>query len=212
MPRSPRASSRTSSASTSPHGRSTRCVPGARDLPGLAPVGLAVHIGSQLTELAPFEAAFARAVAIYRAARADGIALERLDLGGGVGIRYRAEQPPAPEAYAQLAQRLTVGLGLTLAIEPGRAIVGNAGVLVSRVVYVKEGMTRRFVIIDAAMNDLIRPALYEAWHGVAPLAGSRQRALPARCRPMWSARSARPATALPSSAFCRRSPPAIWSR
>jgi diaminopimelate decarboxylase len=142
----------------------------ARDLPGLAPVGLAVHIGSQLTELAPFEAAFARAVTLYRAVRAEGIALTRLDLGGGIGIRYRDETPPTIEAYAGLVKRLTDGLGASLAFEPGRLLVGNAGVLVARVLYIKEGTTRRFVIIDAAMNDLLRPALYDAWHEVAPLA------------------------------------------
>ena len=142
----------------------------AARLPGVTPVGLAVHIGSQLTSLEPFELAFGRLIEMIRALRNEGIALERLDLGGGVGIRYRDEKPPTPEAYAKLAQRLTAGLGLAVAIEPGRAIVGNAGVLVSRVVYVKEGVTRRFVIIDAAMNDLIRPALYDAWHDILPLA------------------------------------------
>ncbi|HUB97673.1 MAG TPA: diaminopimelate decarboxylase [Stellaceae bacterium] len=141
----------------------------ARGLPGLAPVGLAVHIGSQLTELAPFEAAFERAVALYRAVRADGVPLTRLDLGGGIGIRYRDETPPTIEAYAAMVKRLTEGLGASLSFEPGRYLVGNAGVLVTRVLYVKEGGSRRFVIVDAAMNDLIRPALYDAWHEVVPL-------------------------------------------
>jgi diaminopimelate decarboxylase len=141
----------------------------ARELPGLAPVGLAVHIGSQLTELAPFEAAFTRAVAMFRAARADGIPLARLDLGGGIGIRYRDETPPAIEDYAAMVKRVTDGLDASLAFEPGRYLVGNAGVLVTRVIYVKEGATRRFVIVDAAMNDLLRPALYDAWHEVAPV-------------------------------------------
>jgi diaminopimelate decarboxylase len=141
----------------------------ARDLPGLRPHGLAVHIGSQLTDLAPFEAAFARAIDLFRAVRAEGIALKRLDLGGGLGIRYRDEHPPAIEAYSALVKRLTDGLGASLAFEPGRLIVGNAGVLVTRVIYVKEGASRRFIIVDAAMNDLIRPALYDAWHDVTPL-------------------------------------------
>jgi len=141
--------------------------------PGLKPVGLAVHIGSQLTELAPFEAAFARVVELLRALRGEGIPLERLDLGGGLGIRYRAETPPALEDYAALVKRLTDNLGVSLAFEPGRAIVGNAGVLLARVIYLKEGVTRRFVVIDAAMNDLIRPALYEAWHEVRPVAAPR---------------------------------------
>jgi diaminopimelate decarboxylase len=137
--------------------------------PNLKPVGLAVHIGSQLTALGPFEAAFARVAELFWSLRAEGIALERLDLGGGLGIRYRDETPPALEDYAALVRRLTDNLGVSLAFEPGRAIVGNAGVLLSRVLYVKEGVTRRFVVIDAAMNDLIRPALYDAWHEVRPV-------------------------------------------
>jgi len=141
----------------------------AKALPGIDAVGIAVHIGSQITALAPFEAAFARIVALVRAMRAEGIALQRLDLGGGIGIRYRDETPLSFEDYAAAVRRQTDGLGLGLAFEPGRALVGNAGVLLARVLYVKEGATRRFVIIDAAMNDLLRPALYDAWHEVAPL-------------------------------------------
>jgi diaminopimelate decarboxylase len=141
----------------------------AASLPGIAPVGLAVHIGSQLTKLRPFEHAFRRIAELYRALRANGIPLERLDLGGGLGIRYRDEDPPSIEAYAAMVQRITGNLGATLAFEPGRWLVGNAGVLVARVIYVKKGVTRRFVIIDAAMNDLIRPALYDAWHEILPL-------------------------------------------
>ena len=142
----------------------------ARNLPNILLVGLAVHIGSQLTELQPFETAFARAVSLFTAVRAEGIWLTRLDLGGGIGIRYRDETPPAIEAYAGLVKRLTHGLGgASLAFEPGRFLVGNAGILVTRVLYVKEGATRRFVIVDAAMNDLMRPALYDAWHAVAPV-------------------------------------------
>ncbi len=142
----------------------------ARSLPGIAVVGLAVHIGSQLTQLTPFEAAFARIVELMRDMRAEGLALERLDLGGGIGIRYRDERPPAFEDYAALVKRLTDNLGVSLAFEPGRAIVGNAGALLARVLYLKEGATRRFVVIDAAMNDLIRPSLYDSWHSVAPVA------------------------------------------
>ncbi len=141
----------------------------AAALPGIVPVGLALHIGSQLLELAPFAAAFGRIVALHKALRAEGLTLERLDLGGGIGIRYRDETPPAFEDYAALVKRLTDGLGVSLAFEPGRAIVGNAGVLLARVLHVKEGVTRRFIILDAAMNDLIRPALYGAWHEVVPL-------------------------------------------
>ncbi len=141
----------------------------AAKLPGLRTTGLAVHIGSQLTELAPFEAAFRRVIELAQALRREELALERLDLGGGLGIRYRAEAPPAIEEYAELVHRLTGNLGLALAFEPGRAIVGNAGVMVARVLYVKAGVTRRFVIQDAAMNDLMRPPLYDAWHEIVPV-------------------------------------------
>jgi diaminopimelate decarboxylase len=142
----------------------------AAELPGIEPVGIAVHIGSQITSLAPFEAAFSRVVDLLKTLRGDGVALKRLDLGGGLGIRYRDETPPAVEDYAAMVTRLTRGLALDLAFEQGRWLAGNAGILVSRVLYVKEGATRRFVIVDAAMNDLIRPALYEAWHEIVPVA------------------------------------------
>jgi diaminopimelate decarboxylase len=138
----------------------------AAALPGLKPVGLAVHIGSQLTDLAPFEAAFQRLIDLALELRRGGLEVERLDLGGGLGVRYRSESPPPIDDYAALVRRLTHNLGFRLSFEPGRALVANAGVLVARVIYVKPGMTRRFVIQDAAMNDLIRPALYEAWHEI----------------------------------------------
>jgi diaminopimelate decarboxylase len=148
----------------------------AAKLPGVKPVGIAVHIGSQLTKLRPFEQAFRRIAELYRNLRAEGVPLERLDLGGGIGIRYRDEDPPAIEAYAAMVKRVTGNLGAQLAFEPGRYLVGNAGVLVSRVIYVKKGVTRRFVILDAAMNDLVRPALYDAWHEILPLKGPPPRA------------------------------------
>lgn len=148
----------------------------AAKLPGIAPVGIAVHIGSQLTKLRPFEQAFRRIAELYRGLRAQGVKLERLDLGGGIGIRYRDEDPPAIEAYAAMVKRITGNLGAQLSFEPGRYLVGNAGVLVARVVYVKKGVTRRFLILDAAMNDLVRPALYDAWHEILPLAGPPRRA------------------------------------
>jgi len=141
----------------------------AMQLPGVKPVGVAVHIGSQITELAPFEQAFGKVASLLRELRAEGIPLKRLDLGGGLGIRYRGETPPAVEDYAAMIKRLTDGLGVDLAFEQGRWIVGNAGVLVSRVLYVKEGVTRRFVVVDAGMNDLIRPTLYDAYHEIVPL-------------------------------------------
>ncbi|MEQ8966298.1 MAG: diaminopimelate decarboxylase [Azospirillaceae bacterium] len=142
----------------------------ARDLPGLDPVGVAVHIGSQLTELAPFREAYARVADFVRALRADGFAIDRLDLGGGIGIVYRDETPPAMDAYAAMVRETVGDLGCRLTFEPGRVLVGNAGVLLARVIHLKQGHTRRFLILDAAMNDLLRPALYEAWHAIRPVA------------------------------------------
>jgi diaminopimelate decarboxylase len=147
----------------------------AAKLPGIAPVGIAVHIGSQLTKLRPFEQAFRRVAELYRALRTEGIELERLDLGGGLGIRYRDEDPPSIEAYAAMVKRVTGNLGAQLSFEPGRYLVGNAGVLVARVIYIKKGVAHRFVILDAAMNDLVRPALYDAWHEILPLDGPAPR-------------------------------------
>jgi diaminopimelate decarboxylase len=141
----------------------------ATSLPGIAPVGLAVHIGSQLTELAPYRRAFERLAGLVRSLRGAGLTVDRVDLGGGLGIRYRSEQPPEPADYARTAREVFGGHRLTLALEPGRVLTGPAGLLVSRVLYVKGGATRRFVVVDAAMNDLIRPALYEAWHEIVPI-------------------------------------------
>lgn len=142
----------------------------AAALPGIAADGVDLHIGSQIADLAPFRRAFAKAAGLVRRLRAEGFRIERLDLGGGLGIRYGAETPPAPAAYAAVVREATDGLGCRLAIEPGRAIAGNAGVLVAGVVYEKREYGRRFVIVDAGMNDLLRPALYGAEHAVAPLA------------------------------------------
>ncbi len=141
----------------------------AADLPGISPQGIAVHIGSQLTRLSPFDLAFQRVAELVRQLRAEGMTVSQLDLGGGIGISYRGEVPPDPVDYAQLVKRVTAGLDVSLAFEPGRYIVGNAGILVSRILYVKQGLSRRFVIQDAAMNDLIRPSLYEAWHEIVPV-------------------------------------------
>jgi diaminopimelate decarboxylase len=141
----------------------------AAELPGVTPVAVAVHIGSQLTSLEPFRIAFGRVVELVRRLRGAGIAISRLDLGGGIGIRYRGEAPPAVAEYASMVRELTAGLDVALTFEPGRALVGEAGVLVSRVIYLKEGATRRFLIQDAAMNDLIRPSLYDAWHDILPV-------------------------------------------
>ena len=141
----------------------------AADLPGIELIGLAMHIGSQLTDLGPYEFAFGRLAEITRLLRAEGHAIASLDLGGGLGIRYRDETPPLPEAYAAMAKRAVAGLGCRLLLEPGRLLVGNAGILVAKTLYVKYSGERRFVIIDAAMNDLLRPAMYDAYHEIEPV-------------------------------------------
>ncbi|KAA5607504.1 diaminopimelate decarboxylase [Roseospira marina] len=143
----------------------------AMTLEGIAVHGVAVHIGSQILDLAPFEAAFRKVRDLVALLRADGVTIDRLDLGGGLGVPYHADDhtPPPPSAYAAVVARTVGDLGCALTIEPGRAIAGNAGVLVSRVTYLKEGMTRTFAIVDAAMNDLMRPALYDAWHDIWPV-------------------------------------------
>lgn len=143
----------------------------AASLPGIAVTGVDMHIGSQITDLQPFDDAFALLADFVRELRADGHAIDHIDVGGGLGIPYRLdnEPPPHPEVYAEIVKRHTQGLGCTLVFEPGRLIVGNAGVLVTQVVYVKQGDGKSFVIADAAMNDLIRPTLYEAHHDVNPV-------------------------------------------
>jgi diaminopimelate decarboxylase len=141
----------------------------ARELPGISLEGLAVHIGSQLTEIAPYRAAFERLATLYRELRDGGVPLRRLDFGGGLGISYQGEAPPELPAYAALVREVTTGLDAEMVFEPGRFLVGNAGVLVTRVLYVKQGAARRFLIVDAAMNDLIRPTLYDAWHEIVPV-------------------------------------------
>ncbi|HEX3538611.1 MAG TPA: diaminopimelate decarboxylase [Stellaceae bacterium] len=141
----------------------------AAELPGIEPVGLAVHIGSQLVEPGPYRAAFERMAELVLELRTLGLPVRRLDLGGGLGIRYHAETPLDPQTYATLVRETVGGLGVELAFEPGRFLSGPAGLLVASVIYVKDGASRRFVIIDAAMNDLIRPALYDAWHDIVPV-------------------------------------------
>ena len=141
----------------------------AASLPGIAPLGLAVHIGSQAGGLGPFREAFTRLALLVRALRASGLAVSRVDLGGGLGIRYRDEQPPEIADYANMVREIFAPLDLAMAFEPGRVLAGPAGVLVSRVLYIKEGPGKRFIILDAAMNDLIRPALYDAWHDIVPI-------------------------------------------
>ncbi|RBI84113.1 diaminopimelate decarboxylase, partial [Rhodosalinus halophilus] len=143
----------------------------AARLPGLEVVGVDVHIGSQLTDLAPFEVAYGKVAELTEALRADGHDIRRLDLGGGLGIPYARsnEVPPLPADYGAMIRRTVGHLGCEIEIEPGRLIAGNAGILVSRVLWVKEGEGRDFVILDAAMNDLIRPAMYDAWHDIVPI-------------------------------------------
>jgi diaminopimelate decarboxylase len=143
----------------------------AAKLPGLRVAGVDMHIGSQITELAPFDDAFALLSEFVRALRAEGHRIEHVDLGGGLGIPYRHdnEPPPDPAAYAAMVKRATRDLGCMLIFEPGRLIVGNAGILVTRVLNVKRGEAKTFVIVDAAMNDLIRPTLYEAHHDIRPV-------------------------------------------
>jgi diaminopimelate decarboxylase len=150
----------------------------AAKLPGLQATGVDMHIGSQITDLAPFDDAFALLSEFVRTLRGDGHTISHVDLGGGLGIPYREddEPPPHPDAYAAMVKRATRDLGCTLIFEPGRLIVGNAGILVTRVLYLKRGETKSFVIVDAAMNDLIRPTLYEAHHEIRPLREADSRA------------------------------------
>jgi diaminopimelate decarboxylase len=141
----------------------------ANSLAGIDVHGVSVHIGSQLTTLEPFAQAFALVREFVGQLRSEDIAISTVDLGGGLGIPYGKEQPPLPEFYAEIAKRETKDLGVKLLFEPGRVLVGNAGILVSKVLYVKRGENRIFVIVDAAMNDLIRPTLYDAFHEIVSI-------------------------------------------
>ena len=143
----------------------------AQSLPGIEPMAIAVHIGSQITDLAPFEAAFLRVRDLYGMLQADGFEIKTLDLGGGLGIPYDhgSGAPPSPEDYAKMVLGVLGQLDCKLAFEPGRVIAGNAGVLVTRVIFEKHGTAKRFVIVDAGMNDLLRPAMYGASHEVIPV-------------------------------------------
>jgi diaminopimelate decarboxylase len=143
----------------------------AAKLPGIEITGTDMHIGSQITDLAKMETAFRILANFVQTLRVDGHNISHIDFGGGLGIPYYMdrEAPPAPDAYAAMVKRVTHNLGCTLMFEPGRLIVGNAGILVARVIYVKPGEAKNFVIIDAAMNDLIRPTLYEAHHDILPV-------------------------------------------
>ncbi|MBV1707881.1 MAG: diaminopimelate decarboxylase [Hyphomicrobiales bacterium] len=143
----------------------------AAALPGIEVTGVDMHIGSQIVELAPIEAACTRLADLARQLIAAGHRLTHIDVGGGLGVRYRADDadPPGPQAYAETILRHLGALGLKLIFEHGRLIAANAGILVSEVLYVKKGAAKTFVIVDAAMNDLVRPTLYEAWHEIVPV-------------------------------------------
>ena len=143
----------------------------AAALPGIKVIGIDVHIGSQLTDLAPFEAAYQKVADLTQELRSDGHEISRLDLGGGLGIPYARsnETPPTPKDYGAMVQRVLGHLDAEIEIEPGRLIAGNAGILVTKTIYVKEGEGRKFLIVDAAMNDLLRPAMYEAHHDIVPV-------------------------------------------
>ena len=143
----------------------------AASLPGLKVIGIDVHIGSQLTDLEPFEIAYKKVAELTHTLRADGHEITRLDLGGGLGIPYERSNtaPPLPIEYGEVVKRTVGDLGCEIEIEPGRLISGNAGLLVASTIYVKHGEGRDFLILDAAMNDLIRPAMYGAWHDIVPV-------------------------------------------
>jgi diaminopimelate decarboxylase len=139
-------------------------------LRGIEPVGLHLHIGSQITRLEPFEEAYRRGVELFTSLRAEGVPLRRLDLGGGFGVRYQEDEPRVEaEAFAALVRRVTAGLGCELLFEPGRAFVAEAGVILSSVIYLKETGERRFLVLDSGMHVLVRPALYAAHHPVVPV-------------------------------------------
>ena len=154
-----------------PYSRARDIYRQAATLPGLRLAGIDMHIGSQITDLQPFDNAFALLSELVVELRGDGHRIEHVDLGGGLGIPYREEEaaPPLPVAYADIVKRHMSKIGCQVIFEPGRLIAGNAGILVTEVLYVKEGEDRNFVIVDAAMNDLIRPTLYDAWHRIGPV-------------------------------------------
>jgi len=139
------------------------------NLPNLIPLGIDTHIGSQLTQVGPFVDALKKTKRLIRTLRKEGIDIEYLDIGGGLGITYEGEKPPAPDKYAKAVIRETAGLGVTLIFEPGRVLVGNSGILVTRVLYKKQTPTKNFIIVDAGMNDLLRPGLYGSYHAVEPV-------------------------------------------
>jgi diaminopimelate decarboxylase len=147
----------------------------ARELPHVEVVGVACHIGSQITELGPFVEALGRLKDLIGRLNREGIAIRYLDLGGGLGITYDQETPPAPKEYGQALLKELQGLKVRLILEPGRVLVGNAGILVTKVLYTKESDARHFIIVDAGMNDLARPSLYGSYHGLWPVVEMKRR-------------------------------------
>lgn len=142
----------------------------AREMDAITVTGVDLHIGSQIDDLMPFEKAFAKTADLIADLRSDGCAIDTLDVGGGLGIPYGdAQAPPHPDDYAAMIKRVTAPLNVKLIFEPGRMIAGNAGILLSRVIYVKEGEQKQFLILDAGMNDLVRPAMYDAYHDIWPV-------------------------------------------
>lgn len=160
-----------------PYQQSPRLYAEARTLPGILVAGIHMHIGSQITELAPFRNAFRLMRELAEALIRDGHRIEHLDIGGGLGVPYSSDAEgdvtPPPDAYAEIAKETLGPLDLKLILEPGRVIVGNAGVLVARVLYAKEGVDKTFTVVDAAMNDLIRPTLYDAGHEIRPVSQAK---------------------------------------
>jgi diaminopimelate decarboxylase len=152
-----------------PYERAIAVYERAATMPGLEVIGAQMHIGSQLTTTAPFADAAGRVVALAKMLRERGIELRMIDVGGGLGIRYRQEAPPTPEQYAMVLVPMLREFGATVLLEPGRSIVGNAGALLTRVLYRKQTPDKNFVVIDAAMNDLIRPSFYDAYHELRPV-------------------------------------------
>lgn len=153
----------------------------AGKLPNLRVVGVAMHIGSQLEKLAPYRASIKKMRGLIKQLRADGHHIDRFDIGGGLGIVYKKEKPPSIADFLAMVAKETQGLDCELTFEPGRRLVGEAGVLVGEVILVKPGVSRTFVIVDAAMNDLIRPTLYEAWHDILPVREPRPGVAKIRC-------------------------------
>ena len=159
-----------------PYERARAVYAEAAKLPGIRVTGVDMHIGSQITDLDPFDAAYERLADLVRALRDDGHEIDHVDAGGGLGIPYRLDDPPPPDpsAYAAIVRKRLGNLGARILFEPGRLFVGNAGILVSEVIYLKEGAAKNFLVVDAAMNDLIRPTLYEAHHDILPVSEAKK--------------------------------------